>query len=221
MPVQIKLRRDTQAAWTTANPILALGEPGLEIDTDKIKYGDGGTAWNSLPYFQTVAQAGTITGQTLAPTVINSSLTSVGTLINLTVTNPISGSITGNANTATSAITSSNIAGGLAGNIPFQAGSGLTSFIPVPNTGSTYLQWTGTTFNWVAGTAIAANASSLVGATLNSTVLNSSLTSVGTLAALSVNGSTTLTGNAAVTGTLTVGGTDIKALAVAMAAALS
>ena len=46
----IKLRRDTTAAWAAANPILADGEPGLNTDTDGIKYGDGVTAWNSLPY---------------------------------------------------------------------------------------------------------------------------------------------------------------------------
>lgn len=46
----IKLRRDTAAAWTAANPVLAPGEPGLETDTDLIKYGNGTTAWNSLDY---------------------------------------------------------------------------------------------------------------------------------------------------------------------------
>jgi len=46
----IKLRRDTAAAWTSANTVLAAGEPGLETDTSLIKYGDGVTAWNSLPY---------------------------------------------------------------------------------------------------------------------------------------------------------------------------
>jgi len=52
MPVQtvIKLRRETAANWTTANPVLALGEPGLETDTGKVKYGDGTTAWASLAY---------------------------------------------------------------------------------------------------------------------------------------------------------------------------
>jgi len=50
MATQIKLRRDTAANWTSTNPILALGEPGLEIDTRKIKYGDGTTAWTSLAY---------------------------------------------------------------------------------------------------------------------------------------------------------------------------
>lgn len=46
----IKLRRDTAANWAAANPVLALAEPGLEIDTNSIKYGNGVTAWNSLPY---------------------------------------------------------------------------------------------------------------------------------------------------------------------------
>lgn len=50
MTTQIKLRRDTAANWVSANPVLALGEPGLETDTRQIKYGDGSTAWNSLLY---------------------------------------------------------------------------------------------------------------------------------------------------------------------------
>ena len=49
------------------------------------------------------AAAGTLTGDTLAANVLYSSLTSVGILEFLTVTNPIAGSITGNAATATSA----------------------------------------------------------------------------------------------------------------------
>lgn len=52
MPAQtvFKLRRDTAANWTSTNPVLASGEPGLETDTRKIKYGDGTTAWTSLSY---------------------------------------------------------------------------------------------------------------------------------------------------------------------------
>lgn len=50
MATQIKLRRDTAANWTANNPTLALGEPGIETDTNKVKYGDGVTAWTSLSY---------------------------------------------------------------------------------------------------------------------------------------------------------------------------
>lgn len=46
----IKLRRGTAAAWTSANPTLASGEPGVETDTGKFKIGDGTTDWVSLAY---------------------------------------------------------------------------------------------------------------------------------------------------------------------------
>jgi hypothetical protein len=50
MPIHIQLRRGTYAQWAAANPVLYIGEIGLEIDTDKFKIGDGTTAWNDLPY---------------------------------------------------------------------------------------------------------------------------------------------------------------------------
>jgi len=50
MSYQIQLRRDTAANWTTTNPILAQGEIGLELDTNKFKIGNGVTAWTSLAY---------------------------------------------------------------------------------------------------------------------------------------------------------------------------
>lgn len=46
----IQLRRDTAANWTSANPTLAQGELGIEIDTSKIKVGDGSTVWSGLSY---------------------------------------------------------------------------------------------------------------------------------------------------------------------------
>lgn len=50
MAYKIQLRRDTAANWTAVNPVLALGEAGVETDTDKIKIGDGVSAWDALPY---------------------------------------------------------------------------------------------------------------------------------------------------------------------------
>jgi hypothetical protein len=50
MPQQIQLRRGAAASWTSANPVLAQGEPGVETDTGKFKIGDGSTAWASLAY---------------------------------------------------------------------------------------------------------------------------------------------------------------------------
>lgn len=46
---QILFRRGTAAQWAAANPVLALGEPGEETDTNVLKIGDGVTAWASLP----------------------------------------------------------------------------------------------------------------------------------------------------------------------------
>lgn len=51
MAVQIQLRNDTAANWTSANPTLAQGEMGVETDTLMVKFGDGTTAWNTLAYF--------------------------------------------------------------------------------------------------------------------------------------------------------------------------
>lgn len=46
----IKTRRGTAADWAGINPILALGEIGIETDTGKIKYGDGASRWNDIGY---------------------------------------------------------------------------------------------------------------------------------------------------------------------------
>lgn len=46
-----KLRRGTAAEWTAANTVLALGEPGLETDTKRLKAGDGFTPWRQLGYY--------------------------------------------------------------------------------------------------------------------------------------------------------------------------
>lgn len=48
--VTLRFRRGTAAQWTTANPVLGLGEPGWETDSRTGKVGDGVTAWNSLTY---------------------------------------------------------------------------------------------------------------------------------------------------------------------------
>ena len=45
------LRRGYEAVWQRNNPVLACGEPGFVIDRNRLKIGDGETAWNDLPYF--------------------------------------------------------------------------------------------------------------------------------------------------------------------------
>lgn len=54
---KIRPRRGTATQWTNANPILVEGEIGIEVPTEgvgtgtvNIKFGDGVTPWNDLPY---------------------------------------------------------------------------------------------------------------------------------------------------------------------------
>src|ERR1039458_2983338 len=50
MSVQIQLRRGNSSDWTTANPLLAQGEVGIELNTGLSKIGDGILSWNNLSY---------------------------------------------------------------------------------------------------------------------------------------------------------------------------
>ena len=45
-----QLRRGNASVWEKNNPILARGEPGFEIDTNRLKIGDGSTPWIDLKY---------------------------------------------------------------------------------------------------------------------------------------------------------------------------
>ena len=80
--------------------------------------------------------SGTIDSARLSGTY--SGITGVGTLANLTVSSTITGSISGNAATATSATsatTATNLAGGANGSLPYQTGSGATTFLAAGSNG--------------------------------------------------------------------------------------
>lgn len=66
MATQIQLRRGTAAQWTAANPILAEGEMGVELDTSNFKIGNGTDNWNDLSYGFLALPAGGTTGQILS-----------------------------------------------------------------------------------------------------------------------------------------------------------
>jgi hypothetical protein len=132
----------------------------------------------------TTVNASTLTGTTLKSTVTSSSLTSVGTLENLTVTNPIVGSITGNAATATNAT---------------NAGTASTA-----TKLATTRNINGVAFDGSGDITLTANAGTLTGTTLASNVVNSSLTSVGTLTSGTISLTTNITTSGALkTGTVT------------------
>lgn len=72
----IQLRRDTEANWTAADPILAEGEVGFETDTGRLKVGNGLGAWSALSYFSAAGAVawGAITGTLSAQTDLQSAL---------------------------------------------------------------------------------------------------------------------------------------------------
>lgn len=45
-----QVKRGQSAAWASVNPVLRPGEPGFELDTNKLKIGNGIDAYNDLPY---------------------------------------------------------------------------------------------------------------------------------------------------------------------------
>jgi hypothetical protein len=119
--VAIKISQFTQISAVASGTILPVVDP------------TGPTSFNAtagqLQTFVLGGNAATATNlapstTTLAATVLNSSLTSVGTLTNLTVTNTISGSINGNAGTVsngvyttdTGTVTNTMLAGSIANN---------------------------------------------------------------------------------------------------------
>lgn len=50
MATTIKFKRGLAATWIKLNLVLEPGEPGFEIDTGKLKIGNGTDPWLDLPY---------------------------------------------------------------------------------------------------------------------------------------------------------------------------
>ena len=113
-----KQRRDTAANWTGANPTLLAGEIGIESDTNKIKIGDGSTAWTSLSYTTwsqisaypivnaDVASAAAIAGTKISPnfgsqTIITTGSGLIGTATALSTTYAGTGKFQVASNTST------------------------------------------------------------------------------------------------------------------------
>lgn len=50
MPIKntVVVRKGSSTDWSTANPVLASGEPGYDLTNKILKIGDGSTSWNSL-----------------------------------------------------------------------------------------------------------------------------------------------------------------------------
>jgi hypothetical protein len=118
-------------------------------------------------------------------------ITGLGTLLNLTVTNTITGSISGNAATATTAgsattaTTATNLAGGGAGSVPYQSGAGVTAMLAAGANGQVLTLASGVP-TWATPTV--------------GTV--TSVSGTGTVSGISLSGTVTSTGNLTLGGTL-------------------
>jgi hypothetical protein len=201
--VQMQQRRDTAAGWTSADPTLLAGELGFETDTNKIKIGDGSTAWSSLSYIPAFAiSAHPLATADIADDAINGDkLANDITIANdLTVTNNLTvNGTTTTINSTTLQVDDKNIELGTVAT-PTDAtadGGGITLKGSTDHT----ILWTDSTDSWdfsehlniasakefrIAGTKV------LDATSLGSAVVSSSLTSVGTLSSLTVSGDLTV-----------------------------
>ena len=197
--VQMQQRRDTAANWTSADPTLLSGELGYETDTGKFKVGDGTTAWTSLSYIAAFSISAyplatvdiaddAITGDNLANDITIAN--------NLTVTNDLTvNGTTTTINTTTLQVEDKNIelATVATPTDVLADGGGITLKGDTDHT----IVWTDSTDSWdfsehvniltgkefrVAGTKV------LDATSLGSTVVSSSLTSVGTIGTGTWNG---------------------------------
>lgn len=71
-----KFRRNLASYWAEKNPVLAEGEPCFELDTGKLKIGNGTTAYNDLPYINSTTTV--INGDDISIVVNNNVITLKG-----------------------------------------------------------------------------------------------------------------------------------------------
>lgn len=71
---KIQLRRDTAENFKTINPPLLQGEPCFETDTNKLKIGNGTTAYNDLPYISGSSEIPQATAEVLGGIKLGSGL---------------------------------------------------------------------------------------------------------------------------------------------------
>jgi hypothetical protein len=60
--VRVVSRAAFTEEWERRNPILMNGEPGLDKDLRRVKWGDGHTRWNDLPYSEYIGGGGSVPG---------------------------------------------------------------------------------------------------------------------------------------------------------------
>ena len=72
---RLSIRRGTKDQWESENTVLLEGEPGWELDTQRLKIGDGVSPWVDLNYFKSgdsEAAGSVIHDSTILPEHVNS-----------------------------------------------------------------------------------------------------------------------------------------------------
>lgn len=77
--------------------------------------------------------------------------------------------------------TATNLAGGAADQIPYQTAAGTTSFIAAPTVSNTYLNWTGSAFQWSLNPLGTVTSVDVSGGTTGLTFINGPITTSGTI----------------------------------------
>lgn len=149
MANKIQLRRDTTDNWERVNPVLSAGEPALDITTNQIKYGDGLTAWNDLPYATTGGSGDGYTGSS-GTGYTGSSITgytgSVGTGYTGSASEVIG--YTGSASTAVGYTGSKGADGGFGGaSFDYYYSQAVIDTVPGPGPGDGYIAFNNLSFD--------------------------------------------------------------------------
>ncbi len=166
-----KQRRDTASNWTSNNPTLLAGEWGIESDTKKFKIGNGSTAWQSLDYVPIPDTNRLLTGDLT----ISGSLTVNGTTTTI--------------DTTTLTVEDKNIEIGKVSSPSDTTANG--GGISLLGTTTKTINWVDSTDSWTlsehldfaSGKVLKIAGTQILSATaLGSSVVSSSLTSLGTIA---------------------------------------
>lgn len=137
----------TVTAVTASAPLASSGGTTPDISLGTVTTANGGTGIASYTAGDLVYYA---SGTALSKLGIGTStyiLTSSGTAPQYTDPATIT---VGAATTATTATTATNVAGGAANQLVFNTGAGATSFAVAPTVANTFLEWTGSAFQWSA-----------------------------------------------------------------------
>ena len=92
--VRIKDRSDTEANWTSKNPVLLKGERAITDGTGKYKIGDGKNTWGALPYYEAMTSADRTKLNGVAP---GANKTTVDSSLSSSSTNPVQNKVVNSA----------------------------------------------------------------------------------------------------------------------------